>query len=227
MTSQQTYVDVAFPVKGRRIAQDHGYHLYSALARHVPHLHQERSWAVHPVLGTRGSRGYLRLVSRSRVRLRVPNEQIGLVMPLAGQSLDIAGQRCRLGFPELHPLEPHSALRARLVVIRSSQRTCPATDDEKAFHASFHRQLGTYLQNESRLKNVDITLGPRRVLRIKGIVIVGYAVMLSNLYDHESIRIQELGLGGRRHMGAGVFTPLTADAQSGWRDGSVRMQDAS
>ena len=47
----------------------------------------------------------------------------------------------------------------------------------------------------------------RRIVRVKGKRIVGYAMLATELTAEESIRLQERGLGGRRRMGCGVFVP--------------------
>jgi CRISPR-associated protein Cas6 len=52
------------------------------------------------------------------------------------------------------------------------------------------------------------TRGKRRTLRIKDKEVVGYEVKLEGLTVAESLNIQEQGLGGRRHMGCGVFVPM-------------------
>ena len=52
-----------------------------------------------------------------------------------------------------------------------------------------------------------LTVGKRRTTRIKGKEVVGFEVILEGLNAHESIAIQEAGVGGRRHMGCGVFMP--------------------
>ena len=52
-----------------------------------------------------------------------------------------------------------------------------------------------------------LSLGKRRTLRIKDKEVVGYEVLVETLTAEESICLQEAGLGGRRHMGCGVFVP--------------------
>jgi CRISPR-associated protein Cas6 len=47
----------------------------------------------------------------------------------------------------------------------------------------------------------------RRVIRLKGQKIVGYALVVSGLTADESVRLQERGLGGRTKMGCGFFLP--------------------
>src|SRR5207249_485529 len=48
----------------------------------------------------------------------------------------------------------------------------------------------------------------RRVVRVKGRAIVGFAVVVSGLTADESIRLQEHGLGGRTRLGCGFFLPM-------------------
>jgi len=49
----------------------------------------------------------------------------------------------------------------------------------------------------------------RRIVRIKDKTIVGYSVRVSGLMtDDDSIKLQEVGLGGRHRMGCGIFVPL-------------------
>ena len=57
-------------------------------------------------------------------------------------------------------------------------------------------------------ETIAIEVRERRILRIKGLVIAGRAVTLTSLDDHASLIVQTHGLGGRHHMGAGVFVPL-------------------
>ena len=47
----------------------------------------------------------------------------------------------------------------------------------------------------------------RRTLKIKDKQVVGFALQVEGLSAEESIRLQEKGLGGRRHFGCGLFTP--------------------
>jgi CRISPR-associated protein Cas6 len=53
-----------------------------------------------------------------------------------------------------------------------------------------------------------LTLGKRRTLRIREKEVVGHEVVIEGLTSEESLSVQERGLGGRRHMGCGIFVPL-------------------
>jgi CRISPR-associated protein Cas6 len=47
----------------------------------------------------------------------------------------------------------------------------------------------------------------RRIVHIKGKMIVGYPLLVQGLTADESIRLQEVGLGGRTRIGCGFFVP--------------------
>ena len=44
-------------------------------------------------------------------------------------------------------------------------------------------------------------------LRIKGLAIVGYGLLVSELSAADSLTLQERGLGGRTQLGCGFFVP--------------------
>jgi CRISPR-associated protein Cas6 len=120
---------------------------------------------------------------------------VGEALPLVGQTVAIGDSRIRLGAPQLTPLRPAVTLYSRFVIIKGFMERDP-------FGVAVQRQL------DALGAQCKTTLGPRRTLRIKDRVIVGYAVWLSELSAEESVDVQERGLGGRRHMGCGVFAPV-------------------
>ena len=52
-----------------------------------------------------------------------------------------------------------------------------------------------------------VTIGKRRTLRIKDKEVIGYEILIEGLMAEDSLDIQEQGIGGRRHMGCGLFVP--------------------
>jgi CRISPR-associated protein Cas6 len=53
----------------------------------------------------------------------------------------------------------------------------------------------------------------RRTLQIRDKTIVGFALEVGGLSIADSIRLQELGLGGRHRFGCGVFVPSGMEAR--------------
>jgi CRISPR-associated protein Cas6 len=203
--STPAHVDVAFPVIGTTVPLDHGYALYAALCHRLPALHEERRWAVHPIRGQRAEPGILALVargrSRSAVKLRLPVESLPQVLSLVGRTLDLLGHRITLGAPVVYPLLPSAELRSRWVTIRGFH------EEPAPFTEALRRQLEAVPEVGPASGAITCEIGPRRVQRIKGKQVVGFAVRLHGLDERASIAVQVAGLGGRRRMGAGVFVP--------------------
>lgn len=183
-------VEVALACRGR-IPVDHGYALYAAVSKVVPL--KERGWALLPVRG-RASRGGLRLATdESAVRLRLPVLEVGDLIPLADATLEVQGQGIRLGECRVSALRPRSSLRSRFVTIAGRGQD---TDD-----------MSEAVLDQLAVMGVGgaVAVGPRRVMRVSGRVIRGYAVEVRGLGDQDSLQIQRFGIGGRRRMTAGSF----------------------
>jgi CRISPR-associated protein Cas6 len=194
-------VDVSFPVRCQApLPADHGYLLYAALSRLLPALHRENGVAVHPLAGRLVGPRQLQLDDGSRLTLRLSHDRIADILGLAGKQLNLADRLVRIGVPSVRSLEPVAALRSRLVTTKNGQ-------DAEHFRGELRRQL-------DRLRvapTVEITLPldpRRRTLRIKDKEIVGHEVLLEGLSAEESLDVQTHGLGGRRHMGCGVFVAI-------------------
>lgn len=193
-------VDVAFPATGGPLPLDHGYVLFGAIARAIPRAHTARNWGVHPVRGRRAGPGELFLDDSSLVKVRMPASDIAGVLPLAGREVEIGGASVRLGVPRIYALVPSPVLRARFVTVRGF------FEEPTAFEGALRRQLAL-LELGQDPERVVVVIGERRVMRIKDKTIVGFAVLLEGLEPDASLAVQVGGLGGRRHMGAGMFVP--------------------
>jgi len=222
------YLDLNFSVFGAALLADHGYALYAALARLVPALHEPSSpIRIGPVRGSYAGDGLLQLDPRgSRLMLRLPADMIPVVLPLAGELIDVAGHRLRLGVPSVRALVPAPTLLARTVVIKASSPRQPAANHPRgrdplqtkrylapeAFLAGARKQLiALGIGSEAALGIPTNTAGPRtgqprrRLLRIHDKKIIGFPLLVQGLTAEESIRLQEEGVGGRGKMGCGFF----------------------
>lgn len=210
-------LDLVFPALGQSVPTDHAYPLYAALSRSVPAFHDPDSHVrFAPLTGTGGEPGRLRLTDRSRLRVRLPADAIGTVLPLAGRAVEVAGSPVRFGPPTVLPLTPAASLFARVVVIKGSGRKDKSRERR-------YTEVGPFLEAvRARLTALGVngevtvperTAGPRagepvrRVVRVKGRAMVGYAVVVSGLTADDSLRLQEHGLGGRTRLGCGFFLP--------------------
>lgn len=216
MTNDDPHIDVCFRITGKSVPLDHGYALYSSLSRFKAPWHEADWLAVHPLNGL-VAKDSLHLTESSRFRLRIPIDRLPDVLMLAGKRLRIENGKRRsvilVGVPEVHPLRPSPILYSRCVTIKISE--VEGTDKGPSlemFLSAIRKQVAERgIAGEVHIDGTRDMNGlerSRRVLHIKDRSVVGYAVTVSGLSDHDSVKLQAIGLGGRRRMGCGIFVPI-------------------
>ena len=201
-------VDLAFSLTGTTLPLDHGYALYAGVCQRVRQLRGLPRVGLHPIRGRYAGESQLLLNRASFLKVRLCADLIPVFLPLAGQVLELNGHTVRIGTPRVYALRQADALAARIVTVKGFL-------EPGEFLSAVRRQM-QQMHLPSQV-TVDIPTVPaghpnagqplRRVLRIKDRTIVGFAVQVGRLKPEDSIRLQEHGLGGRRHMGCGVFVP--------------------
>jgi CRISPR-associated protein Cas6 len=199
-------IELAYPILGLSIPENNGYYFYAGISRaldgHVPPDVAITSVGGRPVGDRR-----LAVARGSMIRLRCPAERIGDLLPLAGRSLDVGGHQVQLGVPRVRAVSPAPALASRLVSIKPHVQPGP-------FLGAVSRQMAALGLTTGEAEIPMLRYGPhagefcRRVVRIKGVTIVGFALIIRGLSDADSLRLMAKGLGGRRHMGCGIFSPF-------------------
>ena len=205
-------IELVFPASGQKILTDHNYPLYSALSAVVPQFHEAASGLRFASIGGEpDDDGHLRLTDRSCLRVRVADDAIRTVLPLAGKRLEIAGHAVRLGVPAVRTLIPAPRLFARIVTFKNN-------DTPKDFLETAREKLaemGVTAEPELPIHITGDRAGEphRKIVRIKGVAIVGYSLLVSELSADDSLKLQTHGLGGRTQMGCGFFVPVKEGQQ--------------
>lgn len=190
-----TYVDLHFPFVGSTLPSDQGYALFSAISKIVPEAHAADWLAVETIPGLARGDGLTQIDNDAKLRVRLPQDRVPLILKLAGKKLQLNGHTIRLGAPQIFLLRPASALYARIVTIKGY------TEPDTFLDAVCRKLDQMGVQGEP-------VVGPRRVLKVGNHTIVGFSLTVNELTDDGSILLQEHGLGGRRHMGCGFFVPI-------------------
>jgi CRISPR-associated protein Cas6 len=200
-------LDVAFRVRGELLPGEHHYLLLGALSVVVPEFHIEGAdLRFAPINGARDSKGTIRLSERSQLRVRLQADRIAVALPLVGRTMRVGDHSITLGTPTVAPLTPAPTVAARTVTFKNSI-------EPEQFLAVARRKLddlGIAGEPGIPLIREGVRTGePRRkILRIKGHRIVGFALQVEALSAEESLLLQEKGLGGRCRMGCGFFVPV-------------------
>jgi len=198
------YVELSFGVIGQTLPADHGYGLYSAIAHLCPEIHEQEGVSIQTFSGEPDGQGKIYLSRQSHLKIRLPYEpaKISLVLPLAGQKLTIGRHEIQLGIPQIFPLYPVDKLRSRIVTIKKFQEPEPFKD-------AAQRQLDTLgIQGTLILPLNELGEPSRKAIKIKTHSVVGFSLIVNDLSEEDSLKLQAFGLGGKHRMGCGIFNPL-------------------
>lgn len=188
-------VELHFPFTGATLPSDQGYALYGAISRIIPEAHEADWLAIETIPGIARGDGVTQLDRAAKLKVRLPQDRVLLLLTLAGKRLELDGHAIRLGAPQIFLLKPSPQLYARIVTIKGFTEPEPFLD-------AVCRKL-----DEMGVTG-EPAVGPRRVVKVGNHTIVGFALAVHELSDEGSIILQERGIGGRRRMGCGIFHPI-------------------
>ncbi len=180
-------------MSGTRVPKDHGLALFDELARLLPWLAQENLAAIHPLHGSDCGDGTLLLNRRAKLVIRIPQERLDDTLALDGQTISVVGNALLIGAGKVKALTHHTPLYAQLVTTGSA--------DEGDFARDIMRLLDE-LGIDTRF-----ICGRQQTLTTEDGAVAGFSLMLHGLPVEHAIRVQQLGLGGNRKLGCGVFIP--------------------
>lgn len=198
-------VDILFGLHGDCIRAGHGYQLFSAVKAFDDHMAANPQIWWGPIEGTRTMRselrGMLAITPQTRWRVRCSLQQSKRVMRLEGQRLIIGTHCVTVGDVSFELPSPRPDMHAEMVTFKSLHWT----KREHPSRAEFTGRLWGVLAKWVAFRG-DITVGRRRVINIAHHgAQTGYAVGLYGLTPEQSLYLYSRGIGGRRHMGAGMF----------------------
>ncbi|PKN22064.1 MAG: type I-MYXAN CRISPR-associated protein Cas6/Cmx6 [Deltaproteobacteria bacterium HGW-Deltaproteobacteria-22] len=207
------HVDLIFPVLGDTLPVDHSYKLFSAISGLAANLHEQEDVGIFPINGTLVGGRRLRINRSSHLGIRLPSESLSIAYMLAGKALRIDDSTIRLQIPVAHLIQPATLLYSRLVVFKghTEPKSFLSCAKEKLLSLGITHGVPSLVEQKSiQSLNEGKQTGShspylRRTLQVKDSSIVGFALRVDQLTEEESIRLQEQGLGGRRHMGCGLF----------------------
>jgi CRISPR-associated protein Cas6 len=200
--SLEPFIDLSFPLRGSQLPADHGYALLAAIASYVPNIKDYHDISILTAAGLGDREGKILLNEHSHFRIRVPVTKIPLVYAIAGKRLRLGTHEVELGIPTIQTLKPCPYLRSRIITIKGYE-------EPKSFLEAAKRQLEALeVQGELSIP-CDRNGNPaRKTIKIKRFTVVGFTVEVIRLSEEDSLKLQVHGLGGKHHMGCGIFIPV-------------------
>ncbi|MBZ0104579.1 MAG: type I-MYXAN CRISPR-associated protein Cas6/Cmx6 [Sulfuricella denitrificans] len=172
---------------------DHGFYLYSEVARLLPWFPDEPLGGVHAIPGADTGHGELILSRRTKLTIRIASARLPELLQLTGKTINIDNHMLTIGAGKMRPLSQHTPLFAHCVATGS--------EDELDFTNDIIRLL-----DEMKIDSRFIC-GKRQTIRTQDGNVSGFSLMLHGLPLEHSLLIQQQGLGKYRKIGCGIFIP--------------------
>lgn len=201
----QDIVDLSFKLKCKSLPLDHASALANALNEVIPWLENEDRAGIHLIHGAESGNGWIRpqdpkailyLSRRTRLTLRLPDARVPAAKVLQGKTLVVDGNTLMLGEAQVRPLSAITTLYARYVI------TNRINDD-----AAFLDEAAQKLMQNLGIRVKKMMSGRTRTLCLAEEEVTTRSLMIDGLETHESISLQQQGLGSGRRYGCGLFIP--------------------
>ena len=203
VTTSDEVVDLVFKTNCKALPVDHAYPLYQSVKQILPWI-EEPGVGLHTIHVVASGNGWMRpedpdellyLSKRTRFSLRVPKERISDAEKLSGVELNVAGNKLTVHDMNIKNLESVETLFSRYLVANDD-------NDEEKFLADIFEQLKA-LDIHAR----KMMCGRETLIKSPDGEIKTRSMMLADLDDEASLKLQQTGLGSLQHMGCGLFIP--------------------
>ncbi|HPQ94559.1 MAG: type I-MYXAN CRISPR-associated protein Cas6/Cmx6 [Thiothrix sp.] len=199
-------LDVSFAIRCKRLPLDHAWALSQAIRQALPWFADEPLAGVHTIHVAESGNGWQRpeddgqfLIPSRRTRLliRIPKHRHPALMTLSGQTLAIAGQTLVVGDSRDKPFINAPVLFARYVL-------SAVEEEEPAFLA----RMAAEIRNRTEgFKVRKMLCGKSHALYTPEGMQHTRHLMIADLDNAVSIRLQQCGLGGGQQLGCGLLLP--------------------
>ena len=198
-------VDLSYVIKCKCLPLEHMYSLSESLYTALPWLKDEKLAGIHPINGAESGNGWERsddpneliyLSRRQKMTLRLPKEHLASAESLVGQTLNVDGHDIEIGKTSIKQLSdlPTAFCRTILTDGRMNEDDFLqwAFEELKALDISVRKMM----PGKERITKLSDT--SERVTR---------SLMVAELEQAESVRLQQHGMGKGRMLGCGIFLP--------------------
>ncbi len=199
-------LDLSFAIRCKQLPLDHAWALSQAVHAALPWFQDEDVAGVHTIHVAESGNGWLRpedtenqmlLPSRrTRMSLRIPKHRLVDTQILTGKTLDVDGYPLILGDAKEKTLVNSSVVFARYVL-------SDAHEEEPVFL----QRMAKEIHEIADFKVKKMMCGKSNTINTPQGPLHTRHLMVADLDNDPSIRLQQYGLGGGRKLGCGLFMP--------------------
>ena len=198
-------IDLSYAIKCKCLPLEHMQELSDSLTKVLPWLEDDKFAGIHPINGAESGNGWERsndpneliyLSRRQKMTLRIPKVHLADAESLVGQTINVAGYDIELGKTSIKKLSDLPTAFCRSILV--SERMDEEDFLEWAFNELKLLDINVRKMMPGKERVVELPDGHERVTR---------SLMVAELEQAESVRLQQHGMGGGRKLGCGIFLP--------------------
>ncbi|MCS7317994.1 MAG: type I-MYXAN CRISPR-associated protein Cas6/Cmx6 [Candidatus Dojkabacteria bacterium] len=173
---------------------DHAHYLYGSIKSIAPEFEHLENVGIFRICGSKIPNSFhFRIIpNKSSISIRCPAEYVNSVLKLRNNSFRIGKNFVYVRHPQVFVEKPIQHAYSPMVVIHKLDRW--ANPDEIQ-----HDIQKLYPNSEVHV------IPQKKTLKIHNNIVIGYPVIIKNLNEEESLKLQFFGVGGRRKFGCGIF----------------------
>lgn len=198
-------VDVFYNVKCKCLPLEHMQALSESLYTLLPWLEHEILAGILPIAGSESGNGWERssdpdeliyLSRRQKMMMRLPKERLSEAESLVGKTINVAGYELEFGKSAVKKLSDLPTAFCRSIMI-----------EERMEENDFLQ----WVFDELKLMDIPVQkmmAGKERVIKLNNEnERITRSLMVAELKQAESVRLQQHGIGEGRKLGCGIFMP--------------------
>ncbi len=200
-----TIFDVMFAMDCKSLPIDHAWALSQQLLKHLPWMTDYEGAGIHQIHVAESNNGWVRPEDgdallfpskRSKMSLRIPAEKYLEVQQLVGKIIDFEGHKIKLGKIKKKSLGNSGVIFARYVLLKDNQS-----------ESDFLTEIAAEIKQKTNTNVKKMLCGKSHIIKTPDVSLKAIHLMIADLDDETSIKIQQQGLGQGRKLGCGLFLP--------------------
>lgn len=199
-------LDINYAITCTELPLDHAWVLSQAILKELPWIEDESVAGVHPIHVAESGNGWerpedaenetLRPSHRTKLTLRIPKDRLKDAENLIGKTLSINGYPLTVGKMRKKPISNAAVVFARYVLSNKDET-------EEAFLSRIAKEA----QDLTGEKIKKMMCGKTYTIQTPNETLYTRHLMIADLKNDPSVKIQHYGLGEGRTTGCGLFMP--------------------
>ena len=199
-------IDLSFSIKCKTLPIDHAWALSREIIKHLPWIKQHKIAGIHQIHVAESNNGWLRPDDdegallypshRTKMILRIPADKRKETEKLTNASLDISGHILKVGKSKKRVFTNSGVLSSRYVLSNENE-------DENAFLL----RMANEIKEKTNFNVKKMLCGKKHTIKTPDKNLMTRHLMIADLDNDASIKIQQFSLGEGKELGCGLFLP--------------------